>query len=388
MRIRAVWDAGIRFAHLPALFALGFQGVNGLIQISGFFALEGQPYLAFSEAFVVGNVIGIFLLMNYENIILAGNFTRSIRQYAAAAWVVGVVAAAIAVFQGSASPGAISFAAWTICIRVALAWANFNRPKPAALVIWVVLVGLAVLFGTPSQVILTCLLFLPLAASGLFFGEIAADEGFGPRLLHSARAFLKYLPHTICGIALAYLDRFLALSSVPDDLAELYLRTVQVCSWAAFVAFPVVFHLRSSMLKAGVLTPRKALSILGAETVTMVLAVSSILGVLWSLGRGNDTAWIPLAMVLAAIIFSQYYQIVSTLNFVLERFGTINRITLTSAASAAAVGLIGVWLYPRAETLALMLLTGWLLQSILTTRALFGSGNRASGNGTGTLPPR
>jgi hypothetical protein len=67
---------------------------------------------------------------------------------------------------------------------------------------------------------------------------------------------------------------------------------------------------------------------------------------------------------------SQGYQVVSTLNFVGDRFGTVNLVTLSSAAVVVLVAFTVVPIWKTAEALAIVLFAGWFVQLCLTTAVL------------------
>lgn len=363
-------DRLLSLLHARALFALVFQGINGLIQVEAFFSLRGADYLAFSAAYLLGTVLSLLLVLNFENVVLAGRWTTGVRRYALAAWAVGVAAALVAVVTRAPVPSFVAFCCFGICLRLFLAWANHARPAPPGLVAGGLLVLAACLAGDLSAAMLAAMLAFPLAAwrvEGLVLGR---DDGLWQVIRASFLSFAQYLPHTVSGLVVGYVDRYVALNTVGGHEAETYLRTVQVCSWAAFVAYPVVFQARSRVLQAGTLQVGAALRTLGLVAAAMALAVAVILAVSHTTGRMPTLSpWVVLTVFLA-IVCSQSYQVASSLNFVGERFATINRITLASAALVLvlAFGLVPAW--RTAEALAVVLCSGWCLQFGLTVAVL------------------
>lgn len=354
----------------PALFALVFQGIMGLVQVEAFVSLQGEAYLAFSAAYLLGTVLSILLVLNFENMILAGRWTTAVRRYLAAVWVVGLAAALAAVATRAQVPSFVTFCCFGVCFRMFLAWANHARPAPPSLIAAGGLVLAACLFADLAAVMLVAMLAFPLAAWGAQGPALGADDGVVSITRQSLLAFGKYLPHTISGLTIGYLDRYVALQVVGGVDAETYLRTVQVCSWAAFLAYPLVFHARSQVLRAGELRSGSAARIVGLVAATIGLALAIIVAVAHGAGRlPVVTPW-GLAIVFTAIVCSQCYQVASSLNFVRERFGAINRFTMTSAAAVLLLAFTMVPAWRTAEALALVLLSGWLLQFGLTVTQL------------------
>lgn len=369
----ASWSLGRlleKLSRLPVLFALCLQGFAGLIQVTAFVRLHGSDYLDFSQAFLIGNVIAMLAVLNFENALLAGRFSRSVLGYFVGLWSIGFASLAFTLLRGGEIPSVVAFASWGVCLRLFLAWASGNTPRLAPILVAGASGVGAALSGNPALVMLVGMLAMALIG-GMGGGLRApADQGLGPVALGSARAYLRYLPHTIAGLAVGYLDRFVALGVVGGAPAEAYLRTVQVCAWGAFLCFPVVFELRSRALAAGAVTPIRAGAILGMLSGILALAVALILGALAVTGESFALdPWVLLA-VFAGIALSQYYQVISTLNFVGDRFSTINRITLASAAIVLVAGLPLVFTAPGGLSLALMFLAGWVVQAIATSLSL------------------
>ena len=353
------------------MFALVFQGINGLIQVEAFFALHGPEYLSFSAAYLLGTVLSMLFVMNFENSILAGRWTATVRRYFIAVWLLGLLAAGTALAWRVAVPSFLVFCCFGICSRIFLAWANHARPAATSLLLAAMLVLLASLVSSLAMVMLAAMLAFPLAAWRATGPELAADGGSIPVLRDSLLAFTKYLPHTLSGLAIGYVDRFVALNIVGGAEAELYLRTVQVCSWAAFVAYPVVFQARARVLQQGSLTLASALRTAAFLAGVMIIAGALIVTVAHLTGRMPVLSPFVLTTVFLAIIFSQCYQVASSLNFVNDRFGTVNRITLSSAALVLLLAFTLVPAWKAADALALVLLSGWLLQFSLTAAFLY-----------------
>lgn len=356
--------------HSRALFALVFQGINGLIQVSAFFGLQGQPYLDFSAAFLLGTVLSLLCTLNFENTVLAGTYTRSLRTYFVGFWLLGVASAAWAVVDASLVPSFVVFCAWGVCFRLFMAWANHARPVPTGLLACAALVLVACLRGQLAEVMLAAMLAFPIAAWRTHGPVVGDDRGLTSALRDSAAAFARYLPHTLCGLALGYLDRYVALTVVGGTDAETYLRTVQVCAWAAFLIYPVVFQSRNRVLHAGRLESQMTVRVIGIVALAMAAATATILLVMQQLGRLPHLVPSVIALTAAALVCSQTYQIISTLNFVDQRFAAINRITLTSALVMVSLALLLVPALRSAQSLAVVLLSGWLIQLVLTVRTL------------------
>jgi hypothetical protein len=347
-----------------ALFALVMQGINGLIQVSAFFSLQGHAYLDFSAAYLLGTVLSLLLVLNFENTLLAGRWTVSLRRWAGGVWCIGTAGAAWAVAMGSAVPSFIVFCAFGVCFRLFMAWANRARPDPLPLALAGTLVLAACIVGRVSLVMLVAMLAFPLAAWRADGPALSPDDGIGTLLATSARAFARYLPHTVSGLVIGYVDRYVALNLVGGTPAETYLRTVQVVSWASFLAYPVVFHARSGVLREGRISTARAVKLVGQ--VASAIAVSMVVILAVATHRIPMLAPMVLATVFAAIVCSQCYQVASSLSFVSERFGIINRITLASATAVLLLAFTMVPAWPSAQALALILLTGWSIQITLT----------------------
>ncbi len=356
------------------MFALVFQGISGLIQVKAFFSLSGSDYLAFTAAYLAGSVVAIIVALNFENMILGGRWTRSVHHYLATTWLLGIVAALLTWGLHSTVPftvlSVVAFCSLNVCSRLFLAWANQARPSSFGPVLAGALVLVSCLLGDLSLVLISALIAFPLVAWRAHGPEAQADTGLRQVLATSTAEFLGYLPHTLSGLAIGYLDRFVALSLVGGVEAEGYLRAVQICSWAAFVAYPVVFYSRRRVLQSGKLdvsTVSKSifpLAVVIAATVLMILVLS------WLTDRMPSVSFFALVLVFLAIVCSQSYQVVSPLNFVNNRFGAINRITLSSAAVVMALAFTLVPLWKSSEAMSTVLLSGWLVQLILTISLL------------------
>ncbi len=370
MSVLALKDKLRALLGASAMFALVFQGINGLIQVEAFFTLRGAEYLAFSSAYLAGTVVSLLVVLNFENLILAGQWTRSVRGYFAGSWLLGLSASVASWALHSTVPSFVAFCCFGVCSRLLFAWANQARPAPAGPLCAGGAVLASCLLGDLNLVMVVAMLAFPVAVWRAQGPAPLADSGFWAVLRYSASAFARYLPHTLSGLAIGYLDRFVALNIVGGTAAEGYLRTVQVCSWAAFLAYPVVFQARSRVLQAGRLEAPllgRSVSLLSAAIVG---ATTIILMVAWISHRMPPLSAPVLALVLLAIVCSQSYQVVSTLNFVGNRFGTVNRITLSSAAVVVVLAFTVVPIWKTAEALSLVLFAGWFVQLGLTTAVL------------------
>lgn len=353
-----------------AMFALVFQGINGLIQVEAFFFLRGVDYLAFSAAYLTGTVLSLLAALNFENQILAGKGTRSVRAYFVASWFMGLSASLASWALNYTVPSFVAFCCFGLCSRLFLAWANQARPSTCGLLCAGASVLASCLLGDLNLVMVVAMLAFPLAGWRAQGPAVPADGGFWVILRSSGHAFLRYLPHTLCGLAIGYMDRFMALNIVGGLVSEGYLRTVQVCSWAAFLSYPVVFHARSRVLQAGHLKGGQAVRSILLLAAVISSCTALILMVAWFSHRMPPISAPVLVLVLLATVCSQSYQVVSTLNFVSSRFGTINRITLSSAVVALILALTLVPAWSSAEALAIVLFAGWFVQLSLTTAVL------------------
>lgn len=355
----------------PALFALTIQGLSGLIQVSAFVSLTGADYLSFSEAFLTGTALSLLLVLNFENEILGGAFSVAMRRYFLFFWVVGIADLLHAGLTHAAAPSFAAFAAWGVCSRMFLAWSSNRLPALAGTTV-AGLAGLAALLSGAGLaiVMLVAMAAFPLAALRTEGPPAAPDSAVHTAVVASARAFLAYLPHTLSGMLVTYVDRFVALKIVGGAPAESYLRAVQVCSWAAFLIYPVVFQTRSRLLQQRRLEPAAAMRGGAAIAASLVLGLATVLGALHLAGKAPDAGAMAFALVLAALVCSQSYQVVSSLNFVERRFQTINRITLISAVTVLALGFGLVPVLRTTESLAFVLLAGWLVQLALTLASL------------------
>lgn len=360
--------------HSNAMFALVFQGISGLIQVKAFVALSGVSYLAFTSAYLAGSTLAMFVALNLENKILGGGWTWAVRHYFIFTWLLGAVASVVAwILRDTAQttlPLMVVFCSFNVCSRLFLAWASQARPSSYGPALAGAFVLVSCLLADLSQVLIVALMAFPLVAWRAQGPEAQADASLRQVLATSTAEFLCYLPHTLSGLAIGYLDRFVALSIVGGVEAEGYLRSVQICSWAAFVAYPVVFYSRSRVLKSGkidVSTVSKSIFLLAAviaATVLMILLLS------WLTDRMSSVSFFALILIFLATVCSQSYQVVSSLNFVNKRFKAINRITLSSAAVVVILALTLVPTWKSSEVMATLLLSGWLVQLILTISAL------------------
>jgi hypothetical protein len=319
-------------------------------------------------------MLAILVALNFENMILGGRWTRSVRQYLAATWLLGVIAALVTWRMGGAVPftaiSVVAFCSLNVCSRLFLAWASHARPSTFGPGLSGAFVLVSCLLGDLSLVLVAALMAFPLVAWRAPGPAAQACTGFRQVLVKSAAEFLGYLPHTLSGLAIGYLDRFVAISIVGGVEAEGYLRTVQIFSWACFVAYPVVFYLRSRVLNVGKLdasTTSKSIFLLAAAiagTGLMILLLSYLTD------RMPSVSFIALVFVFLAFVCSQSYQVVSPLNFINNRFNTVNRITLASAAVTVALALTLVPTWKSSEAMATVLLSGWLVQLVLTISVL------------------
>jgi hypothetical protein len=357
-----------------AIFALVFQGINGLIQVKAFVALSGADYLAFSAAYLAGSMLAMLAALNFENMILGGRWTRSVRYYLVGTWLLGMVASLLIWSLHSMVPitvlSILAFCSLNVCSRLFLAWANQARPSSFGPLLAGALVLVSCLLGDLSHVLISALMAFPLVAWRAQGPEAQVGPDLRQVLKTSTAEFLGYLPHTLSGLAIGYLDRFVALSVVGGVEAEGYLRTVQICSWAAFVAYPVVFYSRRRVLQSGKLevsTVSKLILLLASVIAATALM---FLVLFWLTDRMFSFSFFPLILVFLAVVCSQSYQVVSTLNFVNNRFGTINRITFYSAAVSVALAFTLVPLWKSSEAMSTVLLSGWLVQLVLTISVL------------------
>lgn len=364
----------LEFLHSNTIFALVFQGINGLIQVKAFFALSGSDYLAFSTAYLGGAVMAVLVALNFENLILGGRWTQSVRQYLTAIWLLGMVVVLVAWSLPGTVPSTlllvVVFCCFNVCSRLFLAWASQARPSPLGPVLASVLVLFSCLVGDVSFVLLAGLMAFPMAAWRAQGPEVQAGVGLRQEVTNSAVKFFAYLPHTLSGFAIGYLDRFVALSFVGGVEAENYLRTVQICSWAAFVAYPVVFYSRARLLRAGKLDPGTMATFFFPLVAVIAAVVLMILLSTSLTDRRPSVSLSALVLVLLAILCSQSYQVVSSLNFVNNRFSTINRITLSAAAVVVTLAFTLVPTWKSAEAMATVLLSGWMVQLSLTIVSL------------------
>ncbi len=128
----------------------------------------------------------------------------------------------------------------------------------------------------------------------------------------------------------------------------------------------MVFQTRNDLLHTRRPAPGTLLRGGAAIAVSLALSLAAVLAVLSWVDKAPEAGMAVLALVYGALLCSQGYQVVSTLNFVEQRFTTINRITLLSAATVLALGFAFVPMLRSAESLASLLLAGWLVQIVLT----------------------
>ena len=374
MMAAAVKEKLLALFGSSAIFALVLQAINGLIQVKAFVALSGADYLSFSAAYLAGSMLAILVALNFENMILGGRWTRSVRHYLAATWLLGMVAALIIWglrgVESFTALSAVAFCSLNVCSRLFLAWASQARPSSFGPGLAGALVLVSCLLGDLSIVLISALMAFPLVAWRARGPEAQAGTGLRQVLATSTAEFRGYLPHTLSGLAIGYLDRFVALVIVGGVEAESYLRTVQICSWAAFVAYPVVFYSRSRVLKSGKLDVSNVSKSIFLLAAVIAAAVMMILLLSWLTDRMSSVSIFALVLVFLAIVCSQSYQVVSSLNFVNNRFNTVNRITLCSAAVVVALAFTLVPVWKSSEAMATVLLSGWLVQLILTISEL------------------
>lgn len=353
-----------------SLYALVFQGIGGLIQVTAFLFFHGHEYLEFSRAFLEGTILSIILVLNFENIILGGQYSVSISKYFLFFWALGISTIAAVMILGSSVANFVVFCCWGVCCRIFLAWAATQPGKPFRLFLSALLVIPACLAGNLNGVMALGLLAMPLAAPSILLVSQRTDRGVRAEIWRSAGAFFRYLPHTASGLLLGYFDRYMALNVVGGMAAELYLRTVQICSWAAFICYPIVFAFRNRALRQGEQSLRNAFSMLLVLSAGLAASIGAILMVLRLIGRAPAVSAVLLSLCFLATVFSQFYQIASILNFVREKFSSINRITLLSGSVSLAIGFLIVKNYQSAIALAAMLLAGWFTQVVLTLHSL------------------
>lgn len=369
-----------RVARIPSLLALALQVLSGLIQVAAFIGLQGDEYLAFSQGFILGSAAASVAVLNFENSLLKGEFSRVVWRYFALLWLVGTFSLLATLAFGGRSPHLVTFFCWAVCLRLFLAWSNAARAHLLIVTGAVALGAAATLLRSPAAVMLVGLLAMPALAAGKGCLRTLDSGSFRSVAGRSLSAFLRYLPHTVSGLALAYFDRFLALNVVGGERAETYLRTVQVCSWAAFLCFPVVFELRRRVLRKAELRPRDVVVHLSWLALALAGSALAILAVLSLTGNLPVLSWLVLAVVFLGILCSQGYQVLAAVNFVRERFSRINKITICSAALSIVVGIVLVGVWPTGLSLAVALLAGWAAQIVGTARSLLG-GQRENPHG-------
>jgi hypothetical protein len=215
-----------RLAHhlrSPALSALVLQGLSGLIQLSAFITLKGMDYLQFCEAFLVGSVLSLLLVLNLENEILGGAFSVAMRRYFLLFWIAGIMAVLHAVLGQASTPSFVAFACWGVCTRLFLAWSSNRRPGLAGPLLGGVAGLAALMAGVPlTMVMLVAMAAFPLAAWRSQGPSAAPQAAFGAVIWSSARSYVRYLPHTLSGLLVGYVDRFLALKIIGGPEAESY----------------------------------------------------------------------------------------------------------------------------------------------------------------------
>lgn len=367
---QASLDKAVGVWNSSALYALVFQGVGGLIQVMAFLLLHGKDYLGFSRAFLEGTVLSTFLVLNFENTILGGKFSASVSKYFVFFWMLGMAAVVIGAVLGEKIPNFLVFCCWGVCCRIFLSWAASRPTAPARLFSAGLLVIVACVASDLNCVMAVSLLAMSIAGPEIFRIGRSMDGALLVEIRCSAAAFVRYLPHTVSGLMLGYFDRYLALNVVGGSQAELYLRTVQICSWAAFTCYPIVFAFRNRILASGEQSLRNAFSTLLILSAVMAASIGMILIVLSFFEQAPAMSAFLLLFCFLATIFSQFYQVASILNFVREKFLAINRITLLSGCVSLAIGVWGVMRYQTAITLAVMFMAGWFTQVVLTVYSL------------------
>lgn len=358
-RLRAITSS-------PLLCFLCVQGSAGVIQLAAFFHLEGRSYLNFSASFVTGTIIGSVLSLNLEADILAGRARASAVRYLAFVWLIGLAGLARDYLIGQPAPGLIFFACWALCLRLYLALSAGCRWSPWGPCVAGLAVVSAFALGSIFLVSLVALLGFPIMTMSARDWRVDKHARMAADILTSVRDFSRFLPHTISGFIFGYLDRYAALHFLSPDSGESYLRNLQICAWASFLAYPFLYQARASFAREGKILAGALASRVGLLAALLAVSVSAIATAMVVAGKGDHLSLSILIFVFAATMMSQVYQMVSILNFVHKRFATVNMITIISAASTVAVAAVVLSLARRPEAVALVLLWGWSLQALMT----------------------
>lgn len=363
--------AGAALVASPIIFVFFSQFLLGVLQLKAFFFYTGGEYLAFSSAYLSGSILAILLSLNAENEILGGNWSSAFRKYLNASWMLGTLAVGATIFTNGLIPNFFAFAFLQVCIRIFVAWANSAAPAPAILIMAGTAVCVAACLLTMPWLILVIFAALAVAKASGSGSDVIPVAREAHALYLSFRAFLAYLPHTLSGIVIGNFDRFLALSFVGGQSAELYLRTLQICAWATFMVYPILFFIRRQIISRqhlrGFNEAARVLSIF----LILIISVFCIIAYLISYTKSPiELNYILIFLLLLATACSQSYQSISILIFIRKQFSVINRITLTSSVVGAATSVTLVWFYSSPVSLAAGLLAGWAAQFAMTARAL------------------
>jgi hypothetical protein len=355
----------------PIAFVFFSQFLLGIIQVKAFFSYSGEDYLDFSFSYLIGSVGAIILSLNTENEILAGVWNSALKKYFTILVSGGVLISMYAMSVGQIVPHFLAFTFLQVSIRIFVAWANSAKPFPIALAIGGVAVMVTAVFLSLNSLIIVIFGALAIAKKSGAGVPASRIEQEGRFLFKSFQAFLAYIPHTLSGIVIGNIDRFLALNYVNGNVAETYLRTLQMLSWSTFVMFPIVFAMRRRIIEIGQIAKyREAVSVF---SIIIILLSFNFFSIYFLINLYNFDIQIhneSILLLLVAISFSQSYQVLSIILFIGKEYSKINKITVLSSIFGAIVSIGLVWAYESALALAIGLLVGWGMQFGLTVREL------------------
>ena len=352
-------------------FAFLIQGLSGVVQIKGYIALRGLDYLNYQSAFTNGAVAAMFIVLNLENLILGGHAARSAVLICRGYQVVGMVSCVFDAIAGSAVPNPLSFCCWFASTRLCLAL-GARQPANFGLVCTLgLLVAAGSLFFTLPWLLFGAFVATLIAGWSTQLRLLALqDQGVRDVIKLSAFSFTRFLPHTVAGLFIGFLDRYLALYFVDGQVGEQYLRALQLCGMSAFLIYPFVYHERNKLLKASTSVDFIYLAGLALKTLAaLALAMAIVVSGMRAAGSLADIN-VLLLVTLLGIVCAQLYQVLAPVNFVKERFNLMNAITVGSAISAIVIAWILLSVSRSGLAIAAVLIAAWLCQVTATAWSL------------------
>jgi hypothetical protein len=361
-----------RYLESSFWLALLIQGINGLVLLNAYVTLHGESYLQYNKSFIYGSITATFLIMNLENLILSGITGRSAAILYMGVLGVGICSLIYENLLNFTTPGILSFCCWYLCLRIHLAMVINRRINFLQIFLFGIIAIVSFFFLTLPKLLLLGFILLAILGYGTILDNWKKpDLGLVKTIKKSIFTYMKYLFHTLSGISLAYLDRNLALQFLDKSASEQYLRAVQLCLMAAFLFYPYVYNARNKILSnERAVTAQNILFNFFVNFIVIGLLLLLLSKVMPRTSVGGAYNIPILLLILAAVSFSQLYQIISPVIFVKEKFAIINRITGFSAVTSVLVAVGALWVSRSGFSLAVVYLSGWMMQALGTSRFL------------------